>query len=105
MEKKIYKGLQDIRTVSGRVDDRSTPHRAYMKLSVLEMEKFRRGKEQRNALEKARSIDERFKQIDAEKEEILATMEGGGRRRYMMDESVKPSAPPRAGAGSFKIKY
>jgi hypothetical protein len=107
MAKRISKGVQDIKTVSGRVDGQSTPHRVYMRLSVLEMEKFRRGKEKQSALEKVSNIDRRFGEIETEKREILASMEGhGGQpgRTREPEEQTAPS-PSRTGAGSFKIKY
>jgi len=105
METKIRRSLQNVRTMTGIVDYRSSPFRSYMKLSVLEMEKYRRGRERTSALAKVRAIDERFKDIDAEKLEILASMEldgvqpGRPRDRKQLMERVP------AGEGSFKIKY
>ena len=55
MPKRIMRGVQDIRTLSGRADEGTIPYKAYMKLSILEMEKFRRGKEKQSALEKVAS--------------------------------------------------
>lgn len=105
MAKRIIRGLQDVRTISGSIDDRSVPFRAYMKLSVLEMEKFRRGKERLSALAKLRDIDERFKDIDAEKREILTSMEAHSGQPGRPHEPERQTAPTRAGAGSFKIRY
>ena len=55
--KKVLRGVQNIRTMSGRVDDQAIPYKAYMKSSVLEMEKHRRGVERalRDALKRFRS--------------------------------------------------
>ena len=104
MVKRIIRGLQDIRTISGRIDDRSVPHRAYMKLSILEMEKFRRGKEKQSALDKVSEIDQRFKDIEAEKRGILASLEGHDGHSRRPDEPEEQAAPP-ATTGSFKIRY
>jgi len=72
MTKRIMKGVQDIRTLSGRVDEGTIPYKAYMKLSILEMEKFRRGKEKQSALERVRNIDQRFQDIEAARQELKA---------------------------------
>ena len=37
------KGINNIRTLSGRVDQLSLPYRSYMQITCLEMEKARRG--------------------------------------------------------------
>lgn len=101
-QKKIVRGLQDLRTLSGRIDQTSSPYRGYMKVSCLEMEKFRRGKEKESALERVARIEARFREIDAEKGLLLQELndEAGGR--------AAPSAPrkasPARGAG-FKIRY
>ena len=105
MPKAIMRGLQDIRTISGRVDDRSLPHRAYMQLSVLEMEKFRRGKEKQSALDKVNEIDLRFKDIDAATRDILAALEGRGGHPRRREEPEAPAAAAAVTAGSFKIRY
>ena len=105
MARRIFKGVQDIKTVSGRVDGQSTPHRVYMRLSVLEMEKFRRGKERQSALEKVSNIDRRFEEIEAEKREILTSMEAHGGQPGCPHEPEEQAAAPRAAARSFKIKY
>jgi hypothetical protein len=102
--KKIMRGLQDIRTMSGRVDDRAAPYKSYMKLSILEMEKYRRGKEKQSALEKVRNIEERFRDIEAEKREIIDFLESQGVHRKRMQGPGGP-APSRTGLGPFKIRY
>ena len=55
--KKNMRGLQDIRTLSGNVDQTVIPYKAYMRLSCLEMEKFRRGKERESAMHRVNNID------------------------------------------------
>ena len=48
--KRAVRGLQDIRTLSGSVDQSTIPYRAYMKVSCLEMEKLRRQQERASAM-------------------------------------------------------
>ena len=105
MTKRIMRGLQDIRTISGRGDDISIPHKAYMKLSVLEMEKYRRGKEKQSALERVRNIDQRFQDIEAEKQKLILSLEAKGADRRPISKLGGPEAAPRTTTGPFKIRY
>jgi len=98
------KGLQDIWTLSGRiVSDASLPHKAFMRLASLEMEKLRRGKERQSAIARVKNIDARFEEIRAQKNDLL---QGLG-----MTEGTKPNgapAPkprPAAEKRGFRIKY
>lgn len=102
--KKIMRGIQDIKTLSGRVDDRAAPYKSYMKLSVLEMEKYRRGKERQSALERVRNIEQRFRDIEAEKREIIDFLESQGAHCRRTKGNPGP-AEPRKGPGPFKIRY
>ena len=100
--KRIVRGVQDIKTISGRADKGSIPYKAYMKLSVLEMEKYRRGKEKTSALTRVANIDKRFQDIEREREEILKNLdiqEGQG------PANAKTSVAPKTSTGIFKIRY
>jgi len=106
MTKRIMRGVQDIKTLSGRVDKRSVPYKAYLKLALLEMEKYRRGTEKTNALEKVRHIDQRFKDIDDERQELLQALEAGGSQPQRLPGlNETPKAAPRTTTGPFKIRY
>lgn len=107
MTKRIMRGVQDIRTRSGCADEGALPYKAYMKLSILEMEKFRRGKEKQSALSRVEHIDQRFRDIEAERQEIMTTLEAGGIRRRRLPglEELPATAAPRTTTGPFKIKY
>ncbi len=107
MTKRIMRGVQDIRTLSGRADEGAIPYKAYMKLSILEMERFRRGKEKQSALDRVHHIDQRFRDIETERQEIITTLEAKGirRRRLPGVEEPLPTAAPRTTTGPFKIKY
>jgi len=107
MTKRIMRGVQDIRTRSGCADEGAIPYKAYMKLSILEMEKFRRGKEKTNALEMVHHIDQRFLDIEVERQKIMTALEAKGIRRRPLPglEEPPPAAAPRTTTGPFKIKY
>lgn len=107
MTKRIMKGVQDIRTLSGRANEGSLPYKAYMKLSILEMEKFRRGKEKQSALERVQKIDRRFLDIEAARQEIFSALEAKGVRRSVPGSRLPegPTEAPRTTTGPFKIRY
>ncbi|MEI8355807.1 MAG: hypothetical protein WCG31_06940 [Deltaproteobacteria bacterium] len=107
MTKKILRGVQDIKTLSGRADEGSIPYKAYMKLSILEMEKFRRGKEKQSALERVQHIDQRFREIEAQRQEIVNSLGGKGITRNSLPGIDKPrtTVAPRTTTGAFKIRY
>src|SRR5271157_539996 len=81
------KGLQDIRSHSGRAREGAIPHKAYMRLSCLEMEKFRRARERESAMVRVRNIDARFREIDSEEAMIL--------RAINKQDKTGPSDPSR----------
>ncbi len=107
MTKRIMRGVQDIRTRSGCADEGAIPYKAYMKLSILEMEKFRRGKEKQSALDRVDHIDQRFRDIEVERQEIMTALEAKGirRRRLPGHEEPPTTAAPLTTTGPFKIKY
>ena len=106
MTKRILRGVQDIKTFSGRADEGAMPYKAYMKLSILEMEKFRRGKEKQSALDRVDHIDQRFKDIETERREIMTILESKG---FRPQRSGAPEEPPQSSsritARPFKIRY
>ena len=102
--KRNVRGLQDIRTISGSVDQRFVPHRAYMRITVLEMEKARREREKESAMHRVKNIEARFREIEAEKDALLDTL--GDRRSG--DAGAAPSQPesePGSNKPGFKIRY
>ena len=111
MTKRIMRGVQDIRTRSGSADEGAIPYKAYMKLSILEMEKFRRGKEKTNALEMVQHIDQRFQDIEVERQKIMTALEAKGIRRRVptgpagTETATSGPAAPRTTTGPFKIRY
>jgi len=106
MTKMIMRGIQDIRTRSGNADAGALPYKSYMKLTILEMEKFRRGKERQSALERVQHIDQRFKDIEVERQEIMSALDvKGAARRDASGKTAVSEMTPRTTTGPFKIKY
>ncbi len=103
--KKIIRGLQDLRTLSGRVDKAFIPYKGYMKVSCLEMEKMRRGKERESAMQRVKNIDLRFKEIEAEKAALLQTLKERNCGNSDNAPGVEPKPALRRSTGGFKFRY
>ena len=111
------RGLNNLRTLSGRVDSGALAYRSYMQITCLEMEKARRGAERRSASQRIALIDARLNEIEASKGELLQRVSGGvgvgvgrapkapvkGTASRMQHLEVR-STPKRMGDG-FKIRY
>jgi hypothetical protein len=100
------RGLNQIRTLSGRTDQLSVPYRSYMQISCLEMERARRNTERKAAGQRIALIDARIEEIDKAKQELLQAAAAGGQgapARLPGGLEVKPL--PRRSMGGFKIRY
>jgi hypothetical protein len=101
---RIIRGLQNIRTHSGTSSQVSEPYRAFLRIGSLEMEKARRGKERESAMLRVKNIDSRFRDIDAEKEEILESI-GLGAGNGKSDPATGPKPSNGAKSDGFKFNY
>ncbi len=66
--------MKVLKTTVPRKKNVTVPHRSYMKVSCLEMERVRLTIEQNKALARIKAIAARLKQIDTEKERLLANL-------------------------------
>lgn len=96
--RKKVRGLESIRTLSGRADPAFQPYRAHLKIASLEMEKARRHKEKESAMLRVGVIDARTEEIEAEKTEILHELGLAGDA-----DAGEPGSPSEK--GGFKIRY
>ena len=105
--KSNIRGLQDIRTLSGRVDQTSFAYKAYMKIACLEMEKVRRGKERESASFRVKNIDARVKEIEDEKAAILQAQAELDKERPTdaRDSGPKPEPPPPRSVSGLRLRY
>ena len=104
--KRNLRGLRELRTLPGRVNEAVMPHRAHMKLACLEMEKARRRIERNSVVDRLREIDSRIRDIDAEEAAIRRTMGSeadgpGGASPVSRSEPGNPRNRKRL----FKVKY
>ena len=99
--KTTIRGVQSIRTKTGTVPGHFVAHEAYMRITCLEMEKARRAKERESAMVRVRSIDARFKEMEAEKAALLAALDERTADRLPSARQCGPGAEDNG----FKIKY
>ncbi len=69
--KRIIRGVKDIRTRSGTPDQVLVPYKAYMAITALEMEKFRRETERDNLTVRLNNVNTRLQTVDSEKAALL----------------------------------
>ena len=99
------RSLQDIQTLSGKVDQVFRPYKAYMRITCLEMEKARRGKEREGAMHRVKNIDARLREIEAEKAALLQTMDERSAGDAIDAPGDEPKPAPRRSTGRLKIRY
>ncbi|KAF2990123.1 hypothetical protein OGR47_11585 [Methylocystis sp. MJC1] len=76
MHRQPSRGLSDLRTLTGRTDKSIPAHKAYLRMSFLELERARRSLELRAATDRSDAINARFREIDKEIAEITTQLNG-----------------------------
>ena len=99
------RGLKNIRTLSGRVDQCALPSHAYMQITCLEMEKARRNTERTSAAQRISEIDRRLLEIEKEKQELLEAISGHGGKKPPRLGRLEVKASPARRSGGFRIRY
>jgi len=107
---RIIRGVKDIRTRSGTPDQVIVPYKAYMAITALEMEKFRRETERDNLMLRLNNVKARLRTVDLEKAALLQRLgkEGTRRPRRRPIKSSRPTirgCPETGDAGGFKYQY
>lgn len=107
--KRIIRSIKDIRTRTSLLNAVFVPHKAYMAITSLEMEKCRRQTERRNLLVRLNCTDERLKTIDKEKTVLLRRLarektEKSGSNSIRSSLPVK-NTPSRDRSGGFRYQY
>ena len=99
------RGLRDIRTISGRVDQLSVPYKSYMQVACLEMEKFRRNIERNSAHKRIAAIDARLAEIGLQKAVLLNGADRTAEDLRSSDlESTSRVGSSKVGSG-FRLSY
>jgi hypothetical protein len=106
---RIIRGVKDIRTRSGTPDQVIVPYKAYMAITALEMEKFRRETERDNLMVRLNSVNSRLQTVASEKSALLQRLdkETAARPDRRPVKSSRPCRdfPAPAHAGGFKYQY
>ena len=100
--KRIIRGVKDIRTRSGTPDQVIVPYKAYMAITALEMEKFRRETERDNLTLRLNNVNARLQTVESEKAALLQRLgkEAAGRPVRRPIKSSRPNPGwPRGGPG------
>src|SRR3990172_8159456 len=65
------KGMNDIKTHAGTVDQTFLPHKAFMRISCLEMEKAHRIREMESSRRRIEAVKKRLKEIETETDTLM----------------------------------
>jgi hypothetical protein len=93
------RGLQDIRTLTGKVRKATLPHEAYLRISHIEMEKARKTLESEKARMLMAEIAARLQEIESEKNALLQAVGERG------TDPAPGRRQPLPSPGRFKIRY
>lgn len=99
------RGLADLRTLTGRSDTQIPAHKAYLRISFLELERARRTQEMRTARDRLNVIRERFREIDAEIDHTLASLNGTAPRAHALEAPHGSPVGRRPAKRHFKLSY
>ncbi|MBZ5520664.1 MAG: hypothetical protein LAP21_00255 [Acidobacteriia bacterium] len=94
------KSVRTLRGISGGAHEASQPHRLYMQITCLEMEKARRMTERRLATQRLAYLDARLAQIALEQSQLLERIERPARRR-----TPAAAGTVRTPSDGFHIRY
>jgi len=65
------KDMNDIKTHAGTVDQTFLPHKAFMRISCLEMEKAHRIREMESSRQRIEAVKKRLKEIETETDALM----------------------------------
>ncbi len=71
VQRKCLRSMKDIKTHAGSGGQTFYPHKAFMKISCLEMERAHRVKERESARLRIQAINDRLNEIEMEKNMLL----------------------------------
>jgi len=89
--KPIVRGVKDIRTRFGAPDQVLVPYKAYMAITALEIEKFRRETERETLMFRLKNVNTRLQTVESEKAALLRRLGRQGR--------AKPARQPLESSG------
>jgi len=99
---KRMRAVQDIRTLSGARNHLTQPHRGYMRIACLELERFRRNKERESATSRVQQLDARFREIEVEQAAIQEML---NKEKAAPGSSRLSSSSVETRKTGFRLKY
>jgi hypothetical protein len=99
------RGVQDIRTMSERINDADNPQRKYLTLAMLALEKARRSKEKLSANQRAANIDQRLAEINVEQMELLAAAQAEQEGTLRARRRTRVKEKDTQVKNGFKLSY
>jgi hypothetical protein len=101
----IIRSLKDIRSRSATPDQVIVPYKAYMVITALEMEKFRRQTERQNLVTRLKNICARLRLIETEKVALLDRLGKLPGPRSGARQAAGARALGQRPIGGFRLKY
>ncbi len=104
-QRRPSRGLNDLRTLTGRSNAQIPAHKAYLRISFLELERARRMQEIRTARSRFDIIEWRFREIDGEIADILGSLEGSSPPARPVEKPRKSAVGLHPAKRSFQLSY
>jgi hypothetical protein len=104
-QRRPSRGLSHLRTLSARSEAPISPHKAYLRLSFLELERARRMQEVRACGDRCDAIRGRFGEIDAEVAGIFASLDSAAVRAPALAAAPRTPVGRRPAARHFQFAY
>jgi hypothetical protein len=99
------RGAGDLQTLTGRTDTQLPVHKAYLRMSFLELEKARHGQEVRTLHLRLGIIAARFREIDAELKAIHANLDGTAPRARAIEARHLEPVGRKPLKRTFELSY
>ena len=104
-QRRPTRGLSHLRTLSARSEAPISAHKAYLRLSFLELERARRMQELRTCHDRFEVIGGRFRAIDAEIANIRASLDSTAPRAQAVQAPPKSPVGRRPATRHFQFNY
>lgn len=105
LQRRPSRGLSDLRTLAGRSDTQISPHKAYLRITFLELERARRMQEVRTYHNRFEAISGRFREIDGEIANIRASLDSTAPRARAVQAAPRSPVGLRPATRHFQFNY
>jgi hypothetical protein len=105
IQRRPLRGVSDLRTLNGRSNAPISPHKAFLRISFLELERTRRLQEARTCHDRCEATRQRFREIDAEIDAIRARLEAEAVRTPATVPPRGSSVARRPATKHFQLAY